>query len=150
DHPTDLSGVDPALAALADNGGPTPTRLPHPGSPAIDRIPPGTPLLCDGTDPVDQRGVHRPQGDGCDVGAVEGQGTSVPGQLHLVVTPGGDAVDAAPGDGVCQDATGPAGACSLRAAIDEANAWAGPDTIAIPPGTITTIGRLGDGENHNA
>src|SRR5262245_13517839 len=43
-----------------------------------------------------------------------------------------DAVDALPGDGSC--ATG-AGACSLRAAVQEANALAGPDAITLPAGT---------------
>jgi CSLREA domain-containing protein len=43
-----------------------------------------------------------------------------------------DAVDAAPGDGLCATA---AGACSLRAAVQEANALAGPDTINLPAGT---------------
>ena len=42
-----------------------------------------------------------------------------------------DAVDAAPGDGVCAD-TG--GACTLRAAIEETNALPGADAIAVPGG----------------
>jgi CSLREA domain-containing protein len=63
-QPTDLQGVSPSLGALADNGGPTKTFLPATGSPAIDS---GDPT-CTGTD---QRGVARPQGGGCDRGAVE-------------------------------------------------------------------------------
>ena len=43
-----------------------------------------------------------------------------------------DAVDANPGDGVCDDG---AGNCTLRAAIMEANALAGADTITLPTGT---------------
>lgn len=47
-----------------------------------------------------------------------------------------DAVDANPGDGVCATAPGPDGAvCTLRAAIQEANALAGPDRIILPAGT---------------
>ena len=42
-----------------------------------------------------------------------------------------DAVDAAPGDGVCATAVG---ACTLRAAVQESNALAGPDAIALPAG----------------
>ena len=42
-----------------------------------------------------------------------------------------DAVDAAPGDGACASAEG---SCSLRAAVMEANALAGPDTIRLPAG----------------
>jgi CSLREA domain-containing protein len=40
----------------------------------------------------------------------------------------GDAIDVTPGDSVCETAPGN-GVCTLRAAIQEANALAGPDTI---------------------
>ena len=43
-----------------------------------------------------------------------------------------DAVDAAPGDGVCASA---ADGCTLRAAVQEANALAGADRIDVPAGT---------------
>jgi hypothetical protein len=65
----------PGVGALASNGGPTQTMLPNSGSPLLDWIPLGA---CGGGNdlagfPVttDQRGVGRPQGPGCDVGAVE-------------------------------------------------------------------------------
>ena len=45
-----------------------------------------------------------------------------------------DTVDANPGNGICADA---GGFCSLRAAIMEANATAGTDTIMVPAGTFT-------------
>jgi hypothetical protein len=45
-----------------------------------------------------------------------------------------DAVDAAPGDGVCADA---AGACTLRAAVMESNAVAGLDFVGLGAGTYT-------------
>ncbi len=45
-----------------------------------------------------------------------------------------DAVDATSGDGTCATA---GGACTLRAAIQQANASAGPDTITVPAGTYT-------------
>jgi hypothetical protein len=66
----DQQGVDPLLGALGDNGGPTPTVLPAAGSPARDAIAPGTAGLCT-VGLTDQRGVTRPQGPSCDVGAVE-------------------------------------------------------------------------------
>jgi CSLREA domain-containing protein len=47
-----------------------------------------------------------------------------------------DAVDATPGDGVCATAPGN-GVCTLRAAIQEANALPGDDTITVPAGTYT-------------
>jgi hypothetical protein len=66
---------DPGLAALADNGGPTQTRLPEPGSPLLNFIPIPD---CGGGDELagfelttDQRGVSRPQETGCEVGSVE-------------------------------------------------------------------------------
>ncbi|NDJ36766.1 MAG: hypothetical protein GYB64_19100 [Chloroflexi bacterium] len=45
-----------------------------------------------------------------------------------------DSVDASPGDGVCADASGD---CTLRAAVIEANALPGADTITLPNGTYT-------------
>jgi CSLREA domain-containing protein/uncharacterized repeat protein (TIGR02543 family) len=62
--------VDPQLGSLADNGGPTRTMLPQTGSPAIDAIPGGQ-GPCSGSTLRDQRGVARPQGNNCDIGAVE-------------------------------------------------------------------------------
>jgi beta-glucanase (GH16 family) len=62
---TDQSNTDALLGPLADNGGPTLTHALGAGSPAIDAADAG---VCPA---VDQRGVARPQGAGCDVGAVE-------------------------------------------------------------------------------
>lgn len=63
------SGADPQLLALAANGGPTMTHLFATGSGLHDAIPAAT-GLCTGT-AKDQRGYSRPQGVGCDIGAVE-------------------------------------------------------------------------------
>ena len=76
-QPTDRFGIRPLLARLGDNGGFAPTKTLLPGSPAIDAIPAGavganrshTPLCRSGS--TDERGVVRPQGSGCDIGAVE-------------------------------------------------------------------------------
>jgi CSLREA domain-containing protein len=57
--------ANPLLAGLANNGGETDTLALHPGSPAIDA---GTNAGCPATD---QRGVARPQGSACDIGAFE-------------------------------------------------------------------------------
>ena len=56
---------DPQLGALASNGGPTQTRLPAVGSPTINA---GNAPRCS---VIDQRGVSRPHGSNCDIGAVE-------------------------------------------------------------------------------
>jgi hypothetical protein len=66
---TKFNACSPSVGALTDNGGLTDTRLP--GSGARDLIPAGTPALCDGTLPFDQRGLPRPTGTACDVGSVE-------------------------------------------------------------------------------
>jgi hypothetical protein len=52
------------LGPLADNGGPTLTHALLQGSNAIDAAIGDCP-------PTDQRGVARPQGDACDIGAYE-------------------------------------------------------------------------------
>ena len=67
---TDKNGVDPQLGPLQANGGPTQTMAPSATSPVIDAIPAGT-NGCGTTVKTDQRGVHRPQGSGCDIGAYE-------------------------------------------------------------------------------
>jgi CSLREA domain-containing protein len=51
-----------------------------------------------------------------------------------VVNTTGDTLDSSLGDGVCADA---GSVCSLRAAIAEANALAGADTITLPAGVYT-------------
>lgn len=56
-----------------------------------------------------------------------------------------DDVDALPGDGRCETA---AFACTLRAAVQEANAWAGPDEIVVPAGTYALT--RGDAVDENA
>ena len=62
---TPTSNANPMLDVLADNGGPTPTMAPQLGSPVIDASD------CAAAPATDQRGVTRPQGASCDLGAVE-------------------------------------------------------------------------------
>lgn len=66
-----------AMGPLADNGGPTRTHMPQPGSKAID-----TGSNCAATD---QRGARRPVGPACDIGAVEYGGLWSQQYLPLVV-----------------------------------------------------------------
>lgn len=61
-------GKRPKLGALRNNGGPTPTMLPRPDSPALNS---GSTELR-----VDQRGFPRPALAGDDIGAVERQGAA--------------------------------------------------------------------------
>jgi predicted outer membrane repeat protein len=62
--------TNPRLGLLANNGGPTKTHALLKGSPAIDAIPDGT-NGCGTLINTDQRGVERPQGSRCDIGAYE-------------------------------------------------------------------------------
>ena len=66
-----ITGQDPALGGLTDNGGQTWTHALQAGSPAIDA---GSCEDGDGHQlDVDQRERIRPQGYGCDIGAYEAQ-----------------------------------------------------------------------------
>ncbi len=65
-----ITGKSPLLGPLADYGGPTQTLALLPGSPAIDA---GNNSTCANTD---QRGVVRPVGPACDIGAFERKATS--------------------------------------------------------------------------
>jgi CSLREA domain-containing protein len=70
----DLENADALLGSLQMNGGPTPTRLPQSGSPAVNLVPPGSCLDEDGSSlDHDQRGLPRPAPGttNCDAGAVE-------------------------------------------------------------------------------
>jgi CSLREA domain-containing protein len=63
-----LFGLDPLLGPLADNGGFTQTMALDPASPAVDAGPTKRRLGCPSRD---ERGVKRPQGARCDMGAYE-------------------------------------------------------------------------------
>ncbi|MHC4879404.1 MAG: beta strand repeat-containing protein, partial [Planctomycetota bacterium] len=118
--------LDPKLNALAFNGGQTRTMSLQAGSPALDA---GNDQLATETD---QRGATRqldsqnPGNAGViDVGAFEA------GFTGFFVDTTDDTVDDNIGDGMAEDASGNT---SLRAAIQEANATAGPVTIVLPAG----------------
>ena len=61
----DLSGVDPLLGPLEDNGGSGLTHIPQAGSPVVDA---GDDAAAPNSD---QRQARRPQGDASDLGSVE-------------------------------------------------------------------------------
>ncbi len=67
-----ITGLDPKLGSLVNNGGPTETHALLPDSPAVEHGNPATPgsggTACEATD---QRGLSRPQGATCDIGAFE-------------------------------------------------------------------------------
>ncbi|HEY1449323.1 MAG TPA: CSLREA domain-containing protein [Solirubrobacteraceae bacterium] len=80
--PAGFSGGDPMLAPLQDNGGPTSTMALGAGSAALDQLPVGG-----GCPASDQRGVARPQGPACDIGAYELAPTPISVPLPIT-TPG--------------------------------------------------------------
>ena len=91
---SNVFGLDPALGALGDNGGPTATQLPSAVSPAVD-------AGVSNGEPSDQRGAAFPRvvdtpaanrvgGDGTDIGSVErsdGTGSSAAGAPSCGVLP---------------------------------------------------------------
>ena len=119
-----LSGVDAQLGPLQNNGGQTLTQAPLASSPAVDA---GSACLA-----KDQRGVTRPQGSGCDMGAVEVENPLQRGPLFTVTNTDDTG-------GMCLITS-----CSLRQAILAANArpnGAAPDQIVfnLPGGGAQTI-----------
>lgn len=142
----DISGQNPLLDALANNGGPTQTRALLAGSPAIDAgsIPPA----CQTTD---QRGVTRPSGPACDIGAFE----FTPGvDLALAKT---DADDCADRDDIlgyiitvtnnsAADASGVTVTDTLPGSLTFASINASAGSCSLSAGTVTCdLGTLGAG-----
>ncbi|HXT50161.1 MAG TPA: choice-of-anchor Q domain-containing protein, partial [Thermoanaerobaculia bacterium] len=79
--------LDPKLAPLAEQGGPTPTHAPLPGSPALEAGGPADEPFCAA---FDQRGVRRNAAatGRCDAGAVEVTPSCVPGNDRLCLAGG--------------------------------------------------------------
>jgi uncharacterized repeat protein (TIGR01451 family) len=65
-----IANADPLLEPLALNGGATPNHALKPGSPALEGV-----ATCGANE--DQRGVSRPQGQACDIGAFELEATNL-------------------------------------------------------------------------
>lgn len=99
--------VDPVLGGLAPNGGPTQTQLPGTTSPALNAG-----GACSSTD---QRGVTRPRGGACDLGAVELPAVSFAAST-FAATDGG-------------------GVVTLSATLDGAVPFATSSTFALANGT---------------
>ena len=133
------------LGGLTDNGGPVPTRAPAADSAAIDAGNPAGP----GTDgdacgATDARGVARPQGASCDIGAVE---------LALGQSCPGGPADDADGDGVCRlDDNCPAGfnpgqgpvifPHTVIAAAGDRFTWDAPEDVSFVRGDLDQVDLL--------
>ena len=90
------SPLDIKLGNLLDNGGGTLTHALLSGSPAIDA---GDPATCE---TIDQRGIARPQGEACDIGAFEG--SVVQTVVGTVNTYSANNANTLPGNLVCTEA----------------------------------------------
>ena len=136
----DQINTDPKLdpAGLQDNGGPTQTIALIAGSPALDKA---RHFFANETD---QRGLPRtfdnpsipnaPSGDGTDIGAYEADADPIQGALIVNTL-------ADHNDGVCSPTD-----CTLREAIQRANAQSGANTITFVEtlhGTVTLQAALG-------
>ncbi len=124
DQATNLLGVDPHLESLTGNGGHTPTYALAIDSPAVEA---GNNATCA---EFDQRGISRPRGITCDIGAFELENPPQAGP-ELFVNTAND-VD----DGLCGYDH-----CSLREAIHAANAASDLTTISfnIPDGNLIAV-----------
>ncbi len=80
-----LTSADPGLGPLQDNGGDTETHALLDGSPALDVIPVVSSSCNNSGVVTDQRGISRPQGNNCDIGAVERTTTSISIYLPIVL-----------------------------------------------------------------
>lgn len=125
-NPPCVSGVtaaNPLLAPLASNGGFAQTHLLQPGSPAIDA---GACVLA-----TDQRGIPRPQGPACDLGAVEELGPPPLATEYFALSPcrvfdtrqpGGPTGGFPPGCGINHVFTLTGGACGVPASAKAVSA----------------------------
>ncbi len=88
---SDLLGTEPVLGPLRFTGGPTRTRLPVTFSPAVN-------ALAGCIVSTDQRGVARPVGGRCDIGAVEASPAPLCRAVgaSIVGTPGNDVLRGTP------------------------------------------------------
>jgi hypothetical protein len=127
-----LFDADPKLLSLFNYGGHLPTQAIPPDSPAHDN---GNPASCASDD---ERGVSR-SSDICDMGAYEFR-------ADYTVNSTLDANDAV-ADGVC-DSNPPNRVCTLRAALDEANAATSSRTIVVPAGIYVLF--MSDNGNPNS
>jgi CSLREA domain-containing protein len=136
----DITGQDPKLGPLADNGGPTMTHALMSGSPAINAGGPGGPS-------TDQRGVPRNTDMGayelvlCGGALVNIVGTA--GNDTLTGTSNADGVFALAGDDTIDTKEGDDGVCAGEGS-DTVNGASGNDTLLGEGGDDVLTGASGD------
>jgi CSLREA domain-containing protein len=137
-----VTGQNPQLSPLADNGGTTQTHALRQGSDAVDAGNPVAPgsggSACEA---ADQRGVNRPEGPRCDIGAFEREGGGpAPGGPRCLGRP--VTLDGTTGN---DRLTGTAGPDSIRAkrGNDSVSALPRSDTVCGGPGADSIRGGPG-------
>jgi|GEM_PF-6858419 len=151
----DLVSTTPSLGPLQNNGGPTETMAELPGSPTIDA---GTNNGCPSTD---QRGVSRPQGSACDIGAFEaapegmaftkaGPSTATQGQPFIYTltikngnpygSTGTTVVDPLPAGMTLWGWNASQGSCAVSGSASSGAPWAPPVTLTCSLGEIDAGG----------
>jgi hypothetical protein len=152
-----ITGKNPQLFPLADNGGPTQTHALRRGSDAVDAgnpaAPGSSPSACETTD---QRGTKRPQGPRCDIGSFEREGpsevqclnknvtiTGTSGPDVLTGTPKRDVIQALGGDDII-DALGGNDRVCAGGGNDRVNGRTGNDQATGGSGNDRMIGAAGD------
>jgi CSLREA domain-containing protein len=139
DEPTDVLVFEDAsgLLPLASNGGLTKTHALSSTSEAVDAGKEDCPPVS-----TDQRGVARPAGNACDLGAFESSNTATASGADTLFTVNSsdDDPDNNLGDGVCETVT--AGECTLRAAVQESNTSPGFNTVELPSDTYNVAAEL--------
>jgi CSLREA domain-containing protein len=149
-----ITGVNPRIDPLADNGGPTFTHALKKNSPAVDAGNPAAPgsggTACEATD---QRGVSRPQGPRCDIGSFEREApaagakclgvavtiTGTAGPDTLTGTKKGEGIQALGGDDAIAAAGGKDGVCAGDG-NDIAKGDTGNDKVTGQAGNDRAIG----------
>jgi len=122
--PTDIH-ANPLLGPLADNGGPTLTQALPLGSPAVDAVATGCPPPA-----TDQRGITRPQGTACDIGAFElVQGTPPPTTTTTTTIPATTTTTSIPATTTTTSSTVPSTTTTTESAT----------TTTTVPATITCV-----------
>jgi CSLREA domain-containing protein len=137
-----ITGQNPQLSPLADNGGTTQTHALRQGSDAVDAGNPAAPgsggSACEA---ADQRGVNRPEGPRCDIGAFEREGGGpAPGGPRCLGRP--VTIDGTTGDDRLMGTPGPD---SIRAkrGNDSVSALPRSDTVCGGPGVDSIRGGRG-------
>jgi CSLREA domain-containing protein len=150
--PGNLQGVGALIGGLTNNGGPTDTRALAATSPAVN--------AGSGCTATDQRGIARPQGAACDIGAFEyvaptltvttsvtnnDGGEDGPGDFSVGVTSGGANVPGSPQPGSASGTTYTLAPGTFGVAADGPNLY----TVAIG-GACAADGSITLGENQTA